>query len=289
MSSVKISIGMPVFNGKQFICEALDSLLRQTEKRFELIISDNFSNDGTYEICLAYAKLDKRIRLIRQKENIGISENFAAVLDHARGDFFLWTACDDVWSDDWLEKLISLQNSATVITFGSVVNISEKGQTLKHYKRKNLYSKSLISNLEYYLEEDTLGKANIIYGIYPTKLIKNITLDAFSSVEYAADMLFVFSCLQYGDILFDSTAILYKRVENRSAKQVTLNKFIQRVFLTERILTYLKQSINSRGFSKKMILLLFFPVKYIVSFIYNIKILSKITINYVKQHILHNS
>ena len=75
-----ISIGIPVFNGEQFISEAINSLLEQTEVRFEIIISDNCSTDGTHGICTKYAKIDSRIRLIRQKENLGAYANFIKVL-----------------------------------------------------------------------------------------------------------------------------------------------------------------------------------------------------------------
>ena len=47
----RVSVGMPVYNGDNFLAEALDSLLAQTYRDFELIISDNGSTDGTAEIC----------------------------------------------------------------------------------------------------------------------------------------------------------------------------------------------------------------------------------------------
>lgn len=99
----KVSIGMPVFNGEKFIREALDSLLRQSFSDFELIISDNASTDGTERICREYAALDQRIRYIRQPTNIGAGFNFKFVLDEARSEYFMWAACDDVRSNDFVE------------------------------------------------------------------------------------------------------------------------------------------------------------------------------------------
>lgn len=66
-----VSVGMPVYNGEQYIREALDSLLAQTFADFELIISDNASTDGTKAICLEYAGKDSRIRYVRQTANRG--------------------------------------------------------------------------------------------------------------------------------------------------------------------------------------------------------------------------
>lgn len=99
----KISIGMPVYNGEKFIREALDSLLTQTFTGFELVISDNASTDGTEAICREYAAHDPRIRYVRQSENRGPSANFQFVLDEAVGEYFMWAACDDTRSPDFLE------------------------------------------------------------------------------------------------------------------------------------------------------------------------------------------
>jgi glycosyltransferase involved in cell wall biosynthesis len=62
MNSIPLlSVGMPVYNGERFLSKALDSLLGQTFQDFEIIISDNASNDATERICKAYAERDARI------------------------------------------------------------------------------------------------------------------------------------------------------------------------------------------------------------------------------------
>ena len=100
----QVSIGMPVFNGEKFICEALDSLLAQTFTDFELIISDNASTDGTEAICGEYAAKDSRIRYVRQAENLGPAANFKYVLDVAVGEYFMWAAADDLWAPNFIDK-----------------------------------------------------------------------------------------------------------------------------------------------------------------------------------------
>ena len=57
-----VSIGMPIYNGADFLRCALESLLAQDYDNFELIISDNHSTDSTREICLDYLARDNRIR-----------------------------------------------------------------------------------------------------------------------------------------------------------------------------------------------------------------------------------
>ena len=99
----KVSIGVPVYNGERFIKGALDSLLGQSFSDFELILSDNASTDETEDICREYAARDQRIRYVRQAINLGAFGNFKFVLDEARGEYFMWAACDDTFSQDFVE------------------------------------------------------------------------------------------------------------------------------------------------------------------------------------------
>lgn len=103
-----VSIGMPVYNGAQYIREALDSLLAQTFTDFELVISDNASSDATQVICEEFARRDSRIRYVRQSENKGAAANFRFVLDCAQADLFMWAAYDDLWAPNYLMDATAL-------------------------------------------------------------------------------------------------------------------------------------------------------------------------------------
>lgn len=107
----QVSIGMPVYNGEQFIRKALDSLLEQTFADFELIISDNASTDETEAICREYETRDSRIRYVRWPENRGAQENFVFVLIEAVGKYFMWAACDDIRSPDYLALNVEFLNN----------------------------------------------------------------------------------------------------------------------------------------------------------------------------------
>lgn len=103
----KVSVGMPVWNGEKTLPAALDSIIGQSFSDFELIISDNASTDGTSAICRQYEQRDCRIRYVRQPENTGAARNFEFVLKESNGDYFMWAADDDVWSEDFLESNLS--------------------------------------------------------------------------------------------------------------------------------------------------------------------------------------
>jgi glycosyltransferase involved in cell wall biosynthesis len=108
----KLSIGLPVYNGEKYIRCALDSILQQDYSDFELIISDNASQDGTAEICRAYAAKDGRIRYCRLDVNQGASRNFKLVFEQGRGRYFKWAAYDDVCLPGFLRGCVELLDQA---------------------------------------------------------------------------------------------------------------------------------------------------------------------------------
>ncbi len=119
----KVSIGMPVYNGENFIRVALASLLAQTFTDFELIISDNASSDATEAICCEYAARDSRIKYVRQNENRGAIANFQFVLDKAVGKYFMWAAADDVWESSFVRFCVdNIGNSGSIMTAYKIQN-----------------------------------------------------------------------------------------------------------------------------------------------------------------------
>jgi glycosyltransferase involved in cell wall biosynthesis len=109
-------LGLPVFNGAQFLTSCLDSLLAQTYDNFELIISDNASSDETAAICESYAKRDSRIRYERLKSNRGAAWNHNHVLERARGVYFRWCGADDCIAPRFLEACVeALENRADAV------------------------------------------------------------------------------------------------------------------------------------------------------------------------------
>lgn len=128
-----LSIGMPVFNDARFLPAALDSILNQSFRDFELIISDDLSTDGSASICQDYAARDPRIRYIRQPKNIGISANMKFLLKEARGKYFMWAANDDLWDADFISSLVSNleKDSASIVAFSPFTYIDEDSQLIE--------------------------------------------------------------------------------------------------------------------------------------------------------------
>lgn len=103
----RLALGLPVFNGSNYLADALDSILSQTFTDFELIISDNASTDRTADICKAYSARDNRIRYFRQDRNIGGPANYDAVFHAAKSPLFRWCAHDDLIGERYLETCVA--------------------------------------------------------------------------------------------------------------------------------------------------------------------------------------
>jgi glycosyltransferase involved in cell wall biosynthesis len=108
----KVSIGLPVWNGENYLAEAIGSVLRQGFADFELLISDNASTDRTPEIIARFAAQDPRIRWERQDRNRGAAWNYDRTFAMSRAPYFKWLAHDDLVGDTFLAGAVALLDAA---------------------------------------------------------------------------------------------------------------------------------------------------------------------------------
>ncbi|MEM7029145.1 MAG: glycosyltransferase family 2 protein [Chloroflexota bacterium] len=131
----KVSIGLPVYNGENYLSEAIESLLNQTFTDFELIISDNGSTDSTQSICKAFAEADDRVRYFRYEQNRGAAWNYNHVFALAQGEYFKWAAHDDRCKPDFLRHCVAIldQHAEVVLCHPRTRIIDEHGQPIEDY------------------------------------------------------------------------------------------------------------------------------------------------------------
>lgn len=129
-NSPLVSIGMPVYNCEKYISESIQSVLSQTFKNFELIISDNASSDRTEEICREFASQDSRIRYYQNDHNIGLGPNHNRAFELARGKYFKWFHGDDLLAPEYLEKCVSVLESdpSIILCYTREIEIDEEGK-----------------------------------------------------------------------------------------------------------------------------------------------------------------
>jgi glycosyltransferase involved in cell wall biosynthesis len=100
----KVTVGLPVYNGEKYLALAIESILSQTMKDFELVIVDNGSSDNTVTICEQFVEKDNRVRFYKNDTNIGASANHNRTLELACGRYFVWGSYDDIRHPQYLER-----------------------------------------------------------------------------------------------------------------------------------------------------------------------------------------
>jgi glycosyltransferase involved in cell wall biosynthesis len=131
----RLTIGLPVYNGEEFLPDALDSLLAQTFADFRLVISDNASTDATPEICRTYVSRDARITYDRLPENRGVAWNFNHVVRCADTPYFKWATHDDRCAPVFLARCIEVldRDPGIVLCYTKSYIIDRQGQVIAEY------------------------------------------------------------------------------------------------------------------------------------------------------------
>lgn len=125
----RITVGLPVYNGAAHLERALGGLAAQTHANFVVCVADNASTDGSGETLAAWAARDARIAVHRHAENIGALANFRYVLDCADTAYFMWHACDDWVSPNYLAALCAILDAepGCALACGDVVKRAADG------------------------------------------------------------------------------------------------------------------------------------------------------------------
>lgn len=107
MGGKKVSIVMCTYNGEKFLKEQLESIVNQTYPIYELIIQDDCSTDGTYDILQDYSERYPYIHVFQNRENMGVNRNFFNALRKTSGDYIAISDQDDIWELDKIENQVN--------------------------------------------------------------------------------------------------------------------------------------------------------------------------------------
>ena len=212
-----ITMGMPVFNGEKFLEKRLDSLLKQSYKNFEIIISDNDSTDQTESICKKFVKIDSRIIYLRQEKNIGGILNFKFLLNKAKGKYFIWTAVDDILLPTFLENNLKILESQknVICSTSKIESYGEKTDYIDKISGKSLIERLekkvrrhfwLIENISYSGSFEKKirnllkkrGREQVFYGLFRTEKLKKFFIE--DDFHTGFDLALLINALKMGDI-----------------------------------------------------------------------------------------
>lgn len=145
-----VSIVIPVYNGSNYLSEAIDSALFQTYKNIEVIvINDGSKDDGkTEEVALSYGNKIKYLT----KVNGGVATALNLGIEKMQGDYFSWLSHDDMYTEDKIEKQIEalsiIEDKKTIITGGYKV-VNSSGEYLHEVDPMSLHPIEKLENSVY--------------------------------------------------------------------------------------------------------------------------------------------
>ena len=111
----KVSVCIPVYNGEDYIADAIESILSQTFESLELIVCDNCSTDNTAKVVGSFK--DPRVIYIRNSQNLGLVGNANHCLDQAKGEYISILHHDDMMMPDNLERKVQVLNENPNVGF----------------------------------------------------------------------------------------------------------------------------------------------------------------------------
>jgi len=118
-----VSVVMPLRNAQQYLREAIDSVLQQNFKNFELLLIDDFSQDDSWAICQSYSAADGRVRLLRN-EAAGIIGALNFGIAHARGELIARMDADDICEPQrFALQVQELQRTPAIAVLGSAASL----------------------------------------------------------------------------------------------------------------------------------------------------------------------
>ena len=274
-NNIDLTIGLPVYNEEDKINEILEYIFSQDYKKFKLIISDNASEDKTYEICEKWLKKEKNIELIKQKNKLNINENFYFIYSKVNTKYFMWVAADDKRSKDYIQKNIDFLNNNRDYIASSSENSIEMGDY--NIRKVNFSIEGSKSNRYVKFLENCFYSHGIFYSIF-----KHIDLSKTEKyLDYMAwDWTVNLTILRNGNFkrikdgsFFSSHGGISTKKEYLYSSEI--NKFDKILpffkFMVFYFNFYIKTEYNFTNFFRSIILFLKIHLNYIKKYIHNNK------------------
>lgn len=146
----KIDILLATYNGEKYLKEQIESILNQTYKNIQIIISDDCSKDRTKDILKEYESNEK-IKVFYQEKNLGYVKNFEFLLKQVESNIYMLSDQDDVWKKEKVEKTVEkLKQENLDLVFGDLEVVDENLNTICKSYNKYMH---LNNKIEKYLKD----------------------------------------------------------------------------------------------------------------------------------------
>lgn len=203
-----MSVGIPVFQGEEFLDETLTALRGQDYPNLEIMVSDNASTDSTPEIVARHEAEDPRVHSIRQAENLGAAENYNEVFRAANGTYFAWNAHDDLTTPDFFSAgVAALEADPTaVVAIARPFRVAVDGTKMEEFSIPDE-----LGSDQPHIRFRAAARSNpgaIVFGLYRSEHLARTHLHAHFS---GSDRNFVAEMMLYGRLIRAGDSEFYLR------------------------------------------------------------------------------
>jgi glycosyltransferase involved in cell wall biosynthesis len=221
----KVTVGVPVYNGAEFLEESLECLRQQDFTDIEVIIHDNASTDDTPLIAQRFCQIDSRFKYMRRPKNVGFLQNFLGLLNEAKSPYFFGRAHDDISSPNWVSELVAaFERDPRAILAISRVRIEHpdgtEHRTVPAPLTQDRASADLAREL---LKARCFAWFWCMWRREPLLEIMRFTAERYSN-PWGLDMVTLFPVSVSGRATSSDAATFYSRVNPRSVSQTMLKK-----------------------------------------------------------------
>jgi glycosyltransferase involved in cell wall biosynthesis len=136
MSEPLVSVFLPTYNQEEYIGEAIESALKQDYENIEIVIGDDHSQDGTWEIVTKYTNnYSEKITAFRNEKNLGVTENFNKLLQKCEGKYIAFHAGDDIFSESKINTQVDLMedDNSVVLCYHNTECFDKENDHSKFY------------------------------------------------------------------------------------------------------------------------------------------------------------
>lgn len=201
--SIDVTVVIPVYNGEKYVRRCVECVQNQTHKNIEIMIVDDGSTDNSLQMCMEYAAINNRIKVI-SKENGGSTSARRAGVQAAKGKYIAFVDCDDYIVDNYIENLINnaYVSGADIVIEDAVRHSGESAIIDKYYIEKGIYKGKILDD---YFIPNMFIQEDLGWGIRPTlwgklfkqKLIQRKLENVDEKIFYGEDTACLFSaCLE---------------------------------------------------------------------------------------------
>lgn len=204
--NILLSFCIPTYKRKNIVKECIEEIQKIRSEKIEIVVVDNYSNDGTKEMILEMSLLDNRIKYKENKENIGFIANVTTVLKEANGKYLFLISDEDLINVEFIENLLNseiLEKGNYNALFGNVLFLLENGKS----RYEIFYRKDLIKLKDEEMIKYFIGRRHFSGVIYRKNNINFELLEKYknNSNNMYPQVLPLFTMLGKGKIRIFST------------------------------------------------------------------------------------